>query len=258
MDYAIKTLLSAWYDTPVDKPPFVLPQDRSHLPNTKSSVVYGSWNEYQQNGLENHFNDSRLHLGLLPQPWFGDPRRATVFVLMLNPGLNPCDYFADYKVRDYRNALIQNLRNTECRKYPLLFLDPAFSWTSGARYFRNRLLWLVEAMRDQRRISFQKSLQTVAKQVCILQLIPYHSRVFNDTKCLFKLKSVELMRQFVADNLSVRSDVLLVVTRKARKWGLLKEENHRIVIYWGSETRGAHLSMNTRGGKAIARHLGLT
>ena len=39
-----------------------------------------------------------LHLGLIPDPFMGDMLNASIYVLMLNPGLGPGDYF-EYKVR---------------------------------------------------------------------------------------------------------------------------------------------------------------
>lgn len=129
-----------------------------------------SYEEYIERALENP-SDGRLHLGLLPQPWFGDLKSATVFVLLLNPGLNPGDYYAEYRVPPFRAALIRNLHSEPNREYPLLFLDPEFSWHPGARYFRTRLNWLALALAQQRAISYRGALAVVARHVCCLQLV---------------------------------------------------------------------------------------
>ena len=39
----------------------------------------------------------------------GDMLNASIYVLMLNPGLGPGDYF-EYKVPSFRQALLANLR----------------------------------------------------------------------------------------------------------------------------------------------------
>jgi hypothetical protein len=49
--------------------------------------------------------------------------------------------------------------------------------------------------------------------------------------------------------------VIIVVTRSVKNWQLPQHKN--IISYEGGETRSAHLTLKSRGGKAIANHLGL-
>ena len=237
-------------------PPFALPADLAMLNNEPSRVVtLASFEAYTAECLQ-HDNDSRLHLGLLPQPWFGDLESATVFILMLNPGLNPGDYFSEYRVPSYRNALISNLRQERGREFPLLFLDPELSWHPGARYFRGKLHWLAQALANEKNMKYREALAVVAKRVCVLQLVPYHSPVFRlPDRILDSLQSAELAKGFVKNLLTTRCDVLILVTRKAEKWGVPKRGN--VVQYEGSETRAAHLSRISRGGHELAHHFKL-
>jgi hypothetical protein len=146
----------------LEGPPYALAADLAVLAQAGAyTVTLKSYEEYLETALENP-NDTRLHLGLLPQPWFGDLTSATVFVLMLNPGLNPGDYYAEYRVPSFRAALISNLRSEPNRGYPLLFLDPEFSWHPGARYFRTRLHWLALALARQRGTSYREALAVVS------------------------------------------------------------------------------------------------
>jgi hypothetical protein len=55
-------------------------------------------------------DDHRLHVSLIPQPFFGNVDSARVVILTLNPGLNPIDYYAECFVDQYRRALLENLR----------------------------------------------------------------------------------------------------------------------------------------------------
>jgi len=52
-----------------------------------------------------------------------------------------------------------------------------------------------------------------------------------------------------------RDEAVIIATRSIKKWGLVEHEN--IVTYENVEARSAHLTPNSRGGKAIAERLGL-
>jgi hypothetical protein len=70
--------------------------------------------------------------GLLPQPFIGDLRLASIYVLSLNPGLQPSDYYGEYAVPEYRNAFLANLKQQFHEKAPpFIFLDPHYSTTPG-------------------------------------------------------------------------------------------------------------------------------
>lgn len=65
------------------------------------------------------------------------------------------------------------------------------------------------------------------------------------------------MLNYVHDVLEPRAqqgDIRLIVVRTSSAWGL--EEHKNCIVYTGSEARGGHLSINTRGGKAILEVLG--
>ncbi len=52
-----------------------------------------------------------------------------------------------------------------------------------------------------------------------------------------------------------RGEAVIIVTRSVRGWGLPIHKN--IVVYEGAESRSAHLTLNSRGGKMIARRIAL-
>jgi hypothetical protein len=54
---------------------------------------------------------------------------------------------------------------------------------------------------------------------------------------------------------AVDDKAVIIVTRQVKMWNL--PEHRNIVIYEGGETRSAHLTLTSRGGQAIAKHLGL-
>jgi hypothetical protein len=253
----VSELASAWRDLPLNGAPYALAADLELLgPAQKRWLLVKDYRQYVETCLAEP-NDSRLHLSLLPQPFFGDLELATVFLLLLNPGLNPGDYYSEYCVPAYRAALISNLRQEANREFPLLFLDPEFSWHPGARYFRTRLHWIASRIARRDGIAYRDALGVVARRVCALQLVPYHSPVFHlPSRILDRLESTGLARQFAGDRLLDRQGVLVLVMRQAGRWGL--SDRPGVINYFGSETRAAHLSPDSRGGKALANHFNLS
>jgi hypothetical protein len=86
-----------------------------------------------------------------------------------------------------------------------------------------------------------------------VELIPYHSVKYDlPERIRRKLRSAELACDFVHGVLRPRSDageVLIVVTRQSLAWGLA--ESKHVITYSGSETRAAHLTPTSRGGRRI-------
>ena len=132
------SLLSEWRKWDPKDFPYVLNMDADVLasPSWKSSVAkYRSWRKAIRDPDFCKPNDKRLHLGLIPVPFIGDMLNASIYVLMLNPGLGPGDYF-EYKVPRLRRALIDNLRQKRRRGVmPFVFLDPRFAWHGGFGYW---------------------------------------------------------------------------------------------------------------------------
>ena len=96
----------------------ILDGDREALRQARSSrqaVINRSWRAAYRAGDFAAPGDNRLHLGLVPQPFIGDLRRASIFVLLLNPGLSPSDYYGEYQVPSFRRALLANLSGLDRR-----------------------------------------------------------------------------------------------------------------------------------------------
>jgi hypothetical protein len=70
------------------------------------------------------------------------------------------------------------------------------------------------------------------------------------------------VKKFVKNSLIPQAEdgkVTLIVTRQAEEWGVSEQrrKNKNIVVYKGGHTRGASLSPNSDGGKAILQHYGI-
>lgn len=256
-------LLESWRRFPASAAPHLLAGDDVFAEPTISkrwAVVHSGWDDFIQRS-DFRRPDHRVHLGLLPAPFTGSLENATVVILMLNPGLHPADYFAEYKVHEYREALLSNLRQSRSRSsHPNIFLDPEYSWHSGFTYWYGKLRRLIEKYAREHGCSSADSLRVFAQSIAFLQLYPYHSESFGlPHKIKSKLKSAKLARSYAHEVLLPRAQqgrLLIVVARQAEAWELSKKSAEPNVIeYSRAEARGAHLTPKSRGGGAILQQL---
>lgn len=212
--------------------------------------------------------DGRLHLGLLPIPFMGNLDKASIFLMMLNPGVGPDDYYAEYNVPEFRDALLRNLRQEENNTF--VCLDPRFSWHGGFYYWHNKLKGLITKYAckehaydtcepEERALAYNKALQDFQTKIAVLQLMPYHSSNFELSEETFEsMKSPCFAQSYVKEVLlprAKRGECLIIATRRIQDWGLEDCESECVINYAGAETRGAHLGPNTRGGKRILEFL---
>jgi hypothetical protein len=185
-------------------------------------------------------------------PFVGSLSRAKVFLLMLNPGLSPTDYFGEFEQPAYRQALRNNLFQSEEMEFPFLFLNPHFSWHDGFRYWHTKLRSVVEALRAVWAVPYYEALRRASRLIASVELLPYHSAMFDLSKRrLSSIPSVRVAQDFVHE-LSVRAnrgEVTIVVARSSAMWKLMPSAN--VVVYSGAEARSAHLTVSSRGGKAV-------
>ena len=117
-------LIETWKKYRPKRPPYFL--DGDNLPN--ELICKDGW-EKQINNQE--FLDptikGKFQLGYLPAPFAGNLKKASIFILSLNPGFGSSDSYAEYHNRDFKNALLACLHQTN--KAYFFPLDPKFSWT---------------------------------------------------------------------------------------------------------------------------------
>jgi len=255
---AYKELIESWRACMCQDGVYVHPDDAALLSDVDQFYRFNGFESFIESTAFGRRSDGGVHLGLVPRPYYGDVSRASVFLLMLNPGFIPLNYYAEETCREFRDALVGTLRQEAFDpSYPFLDLNPRWSWAST--YWRRKLADIVDACRTKQRVSHADALAFLAREVCPLQLFPYHSARFSIPKKLARrLGSAKLMVKFVREALlpEAKADkVLLIVTRQAEEWGLNSQRN--IVVYQGFETRAAHLTRNSRGGREIVRFLSL-
>jgi len=255
-------LVDKWKSCSIESPPFIFPGDEVLLDGSlrKRVSFFSTFQDYIGSKTFGLPTDQTLHLGLLPVPYVGNLQRASVFILMLNPGFSPGDYYAEQYSAEYREVLERNLRQENgSDRYPFFALDPRFAWHPGFQYWHRRLQGLARALALKDDIDYQDALAVLAKHIACLEYVPYHSKSFGlPTSVQTKLASVRSMTEYVHEYLVPRARIgqaTIIVTRSSKAWGMPQHEN--IVVYEGGETRFASLSLNSRGGSAIAATLGL-
>jgi hypothetical protein len=254
---AYRALADKWRSCSFRRAPFIFPDDKVLLDKACEDHVrtIRKFRNYVRDDSFGIKPDKKLHLGLLPGPYSGNLAKARIFILLLNPGLSPLDYYAEQK-RSVRTAIIADIRQKKGR-YPFPSLDPNFSWLGGARYWRPRLDDHVRQLQKVNGGDYRKALAQLSKSICILQLVPYHSPAFGlPGRIVDQLGSTKAVRKFVHEVIlpeAKQNRALVIVTRKAKKWGLRKSKN--VVVYQGPESRGGFISFGSRGGKAMRRFL---
>jgi len=255
-------LITSWQQCRLKAPPYLFPDDHIlRKPEARSYIA--KHRTFEKFIASRDFDPARGHklqLGLLPVPYVGNLQQASVFILMLNPGFDLGDYFAEQVSPALHATLIRNLHQTnDSDQFPFWCLDPQFAWTGGFQYWRPRLDPIITRLAEQKHLSYPKALEHVAQAVACIELIPYHSMSFK-LRAQFsrQLASRSKVIEYVADVLVPRArngEVVIVAARGGATWNLPQHEN--IVVYEKSETRSAHLSLKSWGGKLIARQLGV-
>jgi hypothetical protein len=201
--------------------------------------------------------DHRFHLNLFPAPYSGSIEHAKIYILMLNPGFAPIDYYAQQYCSPFFAAIKNDVYQEEKREFPFTYLDPEFAWTGGGQYWYKKLNDIIQGVKTRRRLSFRESVKVVSESICTLEMFPYHSKHFNVPKRIIdQMETPKMMKRFIKDYVLKRTaadQACLIVTRGNNFWNINKGKN--IAIYSGTQARGAHLNQDSSGGQLMNRFL---
>jgi hypothetical protein len=255
-------LLDEWQNWEKTEPPYVLEKDEAVLASKRSLLAiersYTTWEDVYSEPNFNRPGDRKLHLGLVPHPFCGDLRDAEVYLLMLNPGYAPSDYFAELEVSEYLDATKNNLKQSfDEEDYPFFLLDPKFSWTGGGKWWNDKLEGITGSLSESRGTSYAEARHFLSQKIASLELIPYHSTSFYDAGNWRRtLASARMAREFVRDYVIPKvesNEAVIIATRQVNEWDLPEHPN--VIRYNAGESRGAHLTPSSRGGVAILEQL---
>lgn len=256
-------LLNTWINWTPTTPPYALKEDFEQLIHSKRKetvTIKRSWEEVFNSPDFEKPDDTRFHLGLLPIPYVGDLQNASIYILLLNPGLSPDDYYGEFEIPEFRKSVLSNLKQEFCHDgYPFLFLNPKYAWHAGFKWWHDKLKDVINDLSTKQKISFADARKKLAKHLACIELMPYHSMNFSlSEKQLGKLSSTQLATEFVEKFVVPKiknNEAIVIVTRKIRFWNL--PEINGVILYNAGQARGASLSSNSPGGRAIINHIGI-
>jgi hypothetical protein len=245
-----------WKPSQHSKPPFVHHEDLPSLQREFADQSNRANFDRYIDGPRFSPNDNFLHLSLFPVPYAGNLKSATVVILLLNPGFNYGDYWAEYKNREFRDRLKRNLnQDFDGIDFPFMFLDPKFCWSSGFQWWEQKLRDVARRIMERTSKSYSKALCFLSRRLACVELFPYHSFSLRSPKRFMQLPSVEAAKTF-AQNLAANSrGKTLIVTRGKAEWGIKPRKG--VCVYSAGEARGASLGENSRAWPAIMTQLGL-
>lgn len=185
---------------------------------------------------------NRFEHRLVPLPWAGPINTASVFVLMLNPGLSPEDIPYENSRAEFVKALRQNLGG----ELPYLYFVRGFEDHPGHRWARGTFGWDLNA--------------SDAENFCVLQLVAYHLINGDPARAIAgKLPSSLAIQKFVRQSVlprARRGEVALIVARSSALWGFsVEREDQNVLIYNSAEARRAYLTAGSRGGALLRQRL---
>jgi hypothetical protein len=236
-------------------------EQSSRDPSSKPDLpIYKHFQDFVAGPRFGAFSDYRFHFSLIPVPYAGDLVKADIFVLQLNPGLNPVDYYAELCSPKFRKRLESYLRQQFSKtEFPFLYFDPEFCWHSGFIWWGRKFREVARAVADHKfRGRYLDALRDLSKRVASLELVPYHSVSFADHRAVRHLPSAKQARLFACGELAngaASEHATVIITRRLKDWDAPQDK--KIVQYPRQLWRGASLGTNTPGGKAILQMYGL-
>jgi hypothetical protein len=256
-------LIDFWGRCGLATQPLAHPDDLSILRQKRGKFIDADQVSFDTLMANRQFRgfDDRFHLSLLPTPYLGDLRHAEIVIMQLNPGLEYTDYWAESKMPHFRNRLEHNLRQSFGGvEFPFLFLDPQFCWHTGFLWWEEKLRQVTSAIAESKfNGSYFDALRDLSTKLACVELIAYHSSSFRAHILINQLPSAKQALRFVRHSLVPDAETgkrTLIITRQVRTWGL-PSGIEGLVMYDGGQSRGASLSPNSSGGKAILRRYGI-
>lgn len=253
-------IVKFWSRLPLGTPPFIHPDDQQILERNRQDFIdekldFDSFVKSERFGA---FEDHRFHFSLLPVPYVGDLKKADIFILLLNPGLDFIDYFAESRMTEFNSTLKRNLlQDFTSTSFPFLYLNPEFCWHGGFTWWERKLRDVATKIAEEKfKGRYLKAIQDLAHRVAAIELIPYHSISFRQHRLIRSLPSSHRAQEFARNTLVARAQdatAQIIITRRHKEWGIGSRTTGNIVIYTGGLTRGASLGRETPGGKAILK-----
>ena len=249
-----------WRRCKLTAPPFAHPDDIPFLQQDGIDTKLADFEGFIGGPRFGDFEENGLHLSLLPVPYVGNLHDADIVILLLNPGFTYSDYWAEYKVPAFRKRSEETLyQSLDGVKFPFFGLDPQFCFHGGFLWWEKKLRDVITVAKMKLGCTYLEAMRELSTRLACIELVPYHSSSFRAHSLIGRLPSVQMAQRFVRESLLPDARAgrrTLIVTRQVKAWGLPTDEAN-VILYKDGHTRGASLSPNSDGGKAILKRFGV-
>lgn len=247
----MEELINFWRNLDLNNRPFIHPGDQDALMDINQLNV--SFDEFVGNPDYLFGENEQIQTGLLPSPYTGNLKKASLFILMIKPGFHANDYYSEYNCTEFRNALMNNLKQENFDEdYPFLYLNPLFSHTSEGDYWLRKFKQVIGHLKNNiDGVSYEEILKLISKNVCALELFPYHSKNFRlSQKRMNNCASVGLVKNLIPE--LIRADKYIFCLRQPENWGVNENQNqNQVFVLPANQRRSASL-------RTIEGEIGLT
>ncbi|MCT4655830.1 MAG: hypothetical protein N4A65_08465 [Cohaesibacter sp.] len=247
--------------------PNIHPQDKDvFLKNSKQ--CYHQIESYKDYCTKERFladSSTFLHLSLDPDPFAGNLETAEIFILLLNPGFGPSSYY--WQEFSNHGELPDCLSIRDVNHFPNKNFDPTRSAVGDFLWWQRKFDPLIRhILAEYKTKKYWDVLSVLSHKIASIELFPYASQSFRWKAWYDDLKSVNVARDYVKQNLikrAAKGDITLICLRGAARWGLRKDSevlplcqnSDSICIYEPKDARAAGLGPRASGGKAIIKQL---
>lgn len=135
----VNPLVEFWRKYALDKPPYIHPEDRHALKDVERKYFdcsVDTFDFFVKGERFGDFENNKFFSALVPAPYMGRLDKADVVILMLNPGLEYVDYYAEYQmsgIKEMREKTFQ--QHLDDLEFPFCWLNPEYCWHSGFIYW---------------------------------------------------------------------------------------------------------------------------
>lgn len=185
-----------WKKFKCKKPPYLLDEDEK---------IILDFNEKEER-IPKH----KIDTNSLPVPFQGDPFKAKVILLQLNPGSDVppgLENEEDIALKVFPKLKKDILKNIKHEKlvYPFYDLNPDYSLYGGFRYWLKVWQHFIKNRNDYKRIS---------RKICCIEFFPYHSKNYRHFS-----KQLECQKyNFDLVEHAIKRNALIVIMKGKRFW----------------------------------------
>ncbi|GHU87396.1 hypothetical protein FACS189476_02780 [Spirochaetia bacterium] len=175
--------------------------------------------------------DYSLQLKCMPGPYMGNPQKAAVFILALNPGHSGIE---DIKFTNENEELMLNNLQHKIENYPFFLLNQKFKGTGGYEWWYKKSKYFINEL----------GIEWFSKLMCNVEYFPYCSKKYKNINKI--LPSQYYTFSLIRD--AIKNKKIIIIMRGKTYWykAIPELENYKDVYFLHS-TQNVILSPNNLG-----------